>query len=213
MKLAIFDFDGTLLRGNSYHLFFHWSWRHRPARAPGLWFSALLRQARLVPARFLKNRSLQILRGMPAAEVSALGRRLYAGLLAPRLRPAGLRELAERRAEGCEVLLVTGAFDFLVAPFAEAQGIGLWRATRLKYENAICCGAIDGQELTGAAKLRAVEDLLAGRQPDWTESWAYGDEKSDGIVLSRVGRPVWIKTGRKMPAGFPATCRAARWDA
>src|SRR5581483_3883724 len=99
MKLAIFDFDGTLLRGNSYHLFFQWAVRNRPARAPGLLFFLLLRRLRLVPARFLKNQTLALLRGMTGAEVSALGRRLHDELLASRLRPAGLQEIAVRRAD------------------------------------------------------------------------------------------------------------------
>ncbi|HTQ31057.1 MAG TPA: HAD-IB family hydrolase [Opitutaceae bacterium] len=213
MKVAIFDFDGTLLRGNSYHLFFQWQLQHRPGRAPALLGWALLRRARLVPARFLKNRALQMLRGRPAAEVSELGRRLYAGLLAPRLRPAGLQELVQRRAEGCEILLLTGAFDFLAAPLAEAQGISLWRATRVRFQNGACAGIIDGAEMAGAAKLRALEDLLAGRTVDWPRSWAYGDEESDGVVLSRVGQPVWIKTRRKTPRGLPPACRVVQWEA
>ena len=158
MKLAIFDFDGTLLRGNSYHLFFWWVLRARPGRAPGLLFFLLVRRLRLVPARVLKNRTRASLRGLTGAEVSAVGRRLYAGLLASRLRPAGLREIAARRAEGCESrALVTGAFDFLVAPFVEEQAIATWRATGVAFCDGRCEGVIDGVELMGEGKLRAVE--------------------------------------------------------
>jgi HAD superfamily hydrolase (TIGR01490 family) len=212
MKLAIFDFDGTLLRGNSYHLFFRWVLRVRPGRAPGLLFFLLLRRLRLVPARFLKNRTLAIMRGMTGAEVSALGRRLHDELLAPRLRPAGLREIAARRADGCEVVLVTGAFDFLVAPLVEAQAIATWRATGVAFRNGQCEGAIGGVELAGQEKLRAVENLFAGQPVDWAESWAYGDEENDLPLLSRVGHPVWVRSHRPVPRGLPPACTRVEWE-
>jgi len=212
MKVAIFDFDGTLLRGNSYHLFFQWVLRNRPARAPGLLLCLLLRKLRLVPARFLKNCTLRVLRGLSEAEVLALGRRLHQELLAPRLRPEGLRELAQRRAEGCEIVLLTGAFDFLVAPLVEAQAIPLWHATRLEFRDGLCAGAIDGEESRGSEKLRAMETLFAGRMVDWAESRAYGDEEDDVPVLSRVGHPVWIETRRKAPRTLPPACQCVRWD-
>jgi HAD superfamily hydrolase (TIGR01490 family) len=212
MKLAIFDFDGTLLRGNSYHVFFRWVLRARPGRAPELLFFLLLRRLRLVPARSMKNRTLAILRGLTGAEVSALGRRLYAGLLASRLRPAGLQEIAARRADGCEIVLVTGAFDFLVAPLVEAQAIALWRATGVAFCNGRCEGVIGGVELAGEEKLRAVENLFAGRSVDWAASWAYGDEEGDVSLLTRVGHPVWVKSHRPVPRGLSPACHLAEWD-
>jgi HAD superfamily hydrolase (TIGR01490 family) len=212
MKLAIFDFDGTLLRGNSYHLFFRWALRARPGRAPGLLFCLLLRWLGLVPARFLKNRTLGIMRGLTGAEVSALGRRLYAELLAPRLRPAGLQEIATRRAGGCEIVLVTGAFDFLVAPLVEAQAIALWRATGVAFSNGRCEGVIGGVELAGEEKLRAVENLFAGQKVDWAASWAYGDEEGDVSLLTHVGHPVWVKSHRLVPGWLSPACDLVDWD-
>ena len=46
-RLAIFDFDGTLLRGNSWHEFFFAEMRRHPARAPLLASGWLLRRTRL----------------------------------------------------------------------------------------------------------------------------------------------------------------------
>ncbi|HSY53160.1 MAG TPA: HAD-IB family phosphatase [Opitutaceae bacterium] len=211
MKLAIFDFDGTLLRGNSYHLFFRWVLRARPGRAPGLLFCLLLRRLRLAPARFLKNRTLAVLRGLTGAEVSALGLRLYDELLALRLRPAGLQEIAARRADGCEIVLVTGAFDFLVAPFTEAQAIATWRATGVAFRNGQCEGVIAGVELSGREKLKVVDDLFTGQTVDWAESWAYGDEEGDLFLLARVGHPVWVKSHRPVPRALPPACKRAEW--
>jgi HAD superfamily hydrolase (TIGR01490 family) len=212
MKLAVFDFDGTLLRGNSYHLFFRWVLGARPGRAPVLLVWLLLRRMGLVPARFLKNRTLAIVRGLTEAEVAALGRRLYAELLASRLRPAGLQEIAARRADGCEIVLLTGAFDFLVAPFAEAQAIATWRATVVAFHNGRCEGVIDGPELAGEEKLCTVEKLFTGQPVDWAASWAYGDEEGDISLLARVGHPVWVKSLRPVPRGLPSACNLAAWD-
>jgi HAD superfamily hydrolase (TIGR01490 family) len=213
MKLAIFDFDGTLLRGNSYHMFFRWALRARPGRAPGLLSGLLLRRLRLVPARFLKNRTLAIMRGLTGVEVSALGRRFYEESLASRLRPVGLQEIAARRADGCEIVLLTGAFDFLVAPFTEAQAIATWRATVVAFRSGRCEGAIDGVELIGEEKLRALENLIAGQSVDWAASWAYGDEEGDLCLLARVGHPAWVKSHRPIPRGLSPGCNLLEWDA
>jgi putative phosphoserine phosphatase / 1-acylglycerol-3-phosphate O-acyltransferase len=212
MKLAIFDFDDTLLRGNSYHLFFRRVLRIRPGRAPELLFCLLLRRLRLVPARFLKNRALAMLRGMTEAELAAFGRRFYAELLSSRLRSAGLQELAVRRADDCEVVLITGAFDFLVAPFVEAHAIKIWRATCMAFRNGRCEGVIDGVELVGKEKLRVLKNLFAGQTVDWAESWAYGDENGDIPLLASIGHPVWVKPNRPLPAGLPPTCEVVDWD-
>ena len=112
MKVAIFDFDGTLLRGNSWHLFYWWMVRRHAGRAPWLLLLLLFRRLGLISARNLKEQTLAIWRGRSRAEVAEMGREVYTRCLGPRMRPAALREIAERRGEGCEIALVSGAFEF-----------------------------------------------------------------------------------------------------
>jgi HAD superfamily hydrolase (TIGR01490 family) len=211
MRLAIFDFDGTLLGGNSWQLFFWWSVRHQPARAPRLLLGLALRRLRLVSERFLQEQVLAAWRGRTRDEMAALGRRVYAERLGARLRPAALRELADRRAAGYEVVLVTGAFDFLVAPLVQAQGITRWAATPLVFADGRCTGRIDGPALRGPEKRRALLALAAGAPVAWADSCAFGDALEDLPVLELVGEPVLVHAGAGPPRGLPPAVGVRHW--
>jgi phosphoserine phosphatase len=110
-------------------------------------------------------------------------------------------------------VLLTGAFDFLVAPFTEAQAIASWRATVVAFRSGRCEGAIDGVELIGEEKLHSLQSLFAGQKVDWAASWAYGDEEGDLSLLARVGHPVWVKSHRPIPCRLSPACSLLEWDA
>ncbi len=209
MKVALFDFDGTLLRGNSWQLFFWWQVRRQPARAPWVLLALAFRLVRLVSARWLKEQVLGGLRGRSRAEVEAIGREFHGSVLVPRLRPGGIRALERCRAEGCEIALVSGAFEFLVEPFVLAQGIRFSRAVSLEFVAGVCTGRISGPELRGEAKVTVARQLWAGQDVDWAASWAYGDEAFDLPLLALVGRPVFV--GLHVPPGLPPGTTVEPW--
>lgn len=211
MKLAVFDFDGTLLRGNSWHRFFRWQLRTQPLTSPGLLAAFAWRRMRLLSSRALQERALGAWRGRTRAEVTRTGEQLYHLLIEPHLRPAGLQEIERCRAEDFEVVVLSGAFDFLVQPFAETCEIARWRATRLEYDAEVFTGRLLEASLTGEAKAAALASLGAGETVDWAASRAYGNESGDLPVLRLVGLPCWVRTRRKPPAGLPAPCRLVDW--
>lgn len=211
MKIAIFDFDGTLLRGNSWQLFFWWTMRRHPRRAPALLVGLVLRQLGLLSARRLKEQVLTGLRGLREETVEQLGQDFFQQVLASRLRQVGLQEIGACREAGCAIVLISGAFDFVVKPLVDAENIPYWRATRLQYEQGRCTGRILGPELVGEAKPEAVRTLFADRKVDWPDSRAYGDEPTDLPVLSLVGRPCYISSGRPVPLALPPGCSVVEW--
>jgi putative phosphoserine phosphatase/1-acylglycerol-3-phosphate O-acyltransferase len=210
MRLAVFDFDQTLLRGNSWQLFFWRTVRRSSWRAPWLLVCLGLRRLRVVSSRFLQEQALASLRGCTEEEVLALGRHLYGEVIAPRLRPAALGVLAQQREEGAELVLLTGAFDFLVKPFVEDHGVARWRATRLHYAGGRCTGRIDRPRMVGEEKRRALLEMAAAECIDWEASSAYGDELTDLPMMDLVGHPVFVCTGR-CPSGLSAKIKVERW--
>ncbi len=211
MKVAIFDFDGTLLDGNSWQLFFWWVVQRHPVRAPWLLLCLLLRGLRVVPARFLKEQTLAVVRDRTRQEVATLGARFWRQRLQPRLRPVGEREMADRAAAGCRLIVATGAFDFLVAPWAESRAAACL-ATRVAFDDqGRCCGRIAGPELVGDEKRSAVIAALATENVEWAASFAYGDEVSDLPTLALVGQPVFVRHRRRAPALLPRSCRVVEW--
>ncbi len=211
MKLAIFDFDGTVLDGNSWHFFFFRMLRDHPWRAPLLVAYLGLRRLQLISAHRLQERALAAWRGLSREEISARGRTAFMELLVPRIRGAALAEMERCRREGFEIVLLTGAFDFLIEPFAKDHGVRHWRATRLEYRTGVFTGRLEEEALRGDKKVAVLDTLLGNAAVDWHACRAYGDEESDLPVLRRVGHPFWVQACRSVPAARPADFPVVVW--
>ena len=210
MKVAIFDFDGTILEGNSWQLLF-WdcyasSWRNRILLGGYLG----VRKAGLITASQLKERVLQRFRGWDAATVSAWSNAFHQRELVPRLRPRALAELARVRVDGFVPVLATGAFDFLVAPFARDHGIEFVASTRVAVEDGCFTGSIDGPECRGTAKLGAVREVLRDVSFNPDESCAYSDNEDDVPLLRAFGSGTFVATHR--PRFLPEGVRIESWS-
>jgi HAD superfamily hydrolase (TIGR01490 family) len=213
MRLALFDLDGTVLRGNSWQQYFWWLVRERPALAPGLLARLGLRAGGLAGGRALREAALRPWRGASAAEMAALGRRLLDERLRAGVRPAARREIARAVADGCEPVLATGAFDFLAEAVAAELGVREVVGTRLEFVGGKFTGHIAGEEMRGEAKAAAVRARFAGRDVAWERSRAYSDAVEDAPLFAMVGEPVFVARGAVRAAGLPAEVRAVDWDA
>jgi HAD superfamily hydrolase (TIGR01490 family) len=211
-RLAVFDFDGTVLRGNTWHLFFAEELRRRRSRAPWLLAALAIRRTRLVPAEWLQNRALAPWRGQSRAQVEDVARAFYAAQLRPRLRTAALAEIARHRAQGDTVVVVSAAWDVLLAPFAAEQGLLHWAGTPVAFDGDACLGRLATPLLRGEAKVAWLRQAFAGQAVDWAGSHAYGDEASDLPMLGMVGSPCFVAANEAaVPAGLPAGVRRLTW--
>ncbi len=212
MRLAIFDVDGTVLRGNSWQEYFWWTVREGRAAAPGLLGRLVLRKAGLLSARALREAALRPLRGLKEDEVAAVGRRLFDERLRKQVRGAARAEVERVRKDGFVPVLATGAFEFLAECVAEELGVTEIVCTRLEYEGGRCAGRIHGAETRREAKAAAVQDKFAGRAVDWAGSRAYSDDAEDAPLWALVGDRVMIRPmggrGRSQPDGV----RVLEWS-
>lgn len=191
-RLALFDFDGTLCAGNSLHLFMQHMLSSRRGVSRLITWS-LLRKLRLAGSRRFKEGVLGVIRGDTEAELQELGREIYIARIRPRLRQAGLKELAGLQQQGYRVMLVTGAFDFLMSPFGEEHGITDMICCRIVRQNGKCTGSIEATEMIGEEKVRAIHNKLNEEEVDWPGSRAYTDDASDRPMLALVGERFHIR--------------------
>ena len=212
MRLALFDLDGTVLRGNSWHEYFWWTMRGRPALAPGLLARLALRRIGLMRADVLRAAALRPLNGLEAAAVAALGARVWTERLRAQVRLAAREEIARVRRDGCEPVLATGAFDFLAEPVAAELGVREIVCTRLDYAGDICLGRVAGAEARGRAKADAVRAHFAKREVDWMRSRAYSDDVEDAPLFALVGESVLVARGAIRPVSLLANVKVADWD-
>lgn len=211
LRLAIFDFDGTLCGVNSYHMFLLWGVKRFRVNGFLLLCGLVLRKLRLIGRPALMRLALRSVKGKTRADVEALGQELYESVLKPHITEAGLLEIKTKRNEGCTVLILSGAFDFLLGPFCAEQNIDLWRSTRLNYEFDRCTGSLEGSEHLAEAKSLYVQELFAGRDIDWQASSVYSDELTDLPLFSLVGNKYFIAHNERTPAELPSNFKLLRW--
>jgi HAD superfamily phosphoserine phosphatase-like hydrolase len=209
--LAVFDFDGTLCRENSWRVPLGWLLRvgGRTTIRTGLGIAA--RTVRIVDRPRLKRIALSHLDGWTRSEVDALGRELYRRHLRPALVTPALDELRRRRDEGFRVVLATNAFEFLVAPFCEAYGLNDLVAAPLEWSGDRCLGYGNRVELEGTEKLRALEARVSDTTVAWERSVAYSDDLVDAPLLTRVGRGFLVGDRSPADAVLPAGIERGDW--
>lgn len=212
MRLALFDLDGTVLRGNSWRAFFWWILRERSGQAPRLLFRLALRRARLIDGRALREATLRPLRGLDLATVQGMGERIWAERLRAMVRPAARREIDRARACGLQPVLATGTFDFLAAPIARELGIDEVVSSRVAFDGGRCTGCIVGPETRSVHKATAIQSRFAGREIDWAGSQAFTDDVEDAPLWALVGDPVLVRSswGRRTPR--PDRVREVDWE-
>jgi len=209
--LAIFDFDGTLCGVNSYHVFLWWGVKRFRIRGFLILFGLVLRKFGLISRPALMRLALRIVKGKTRADVEAIGQQLYESALKPYIAEAGLLEIRAKRDEGCTVLVLSGAFDFLVGPFCADQSIDLWRSTRLGCKQDCCTGSLEGSEHLAEAKSAYVQELFLEKDIDWGGSSVYSDELTDLPLFSLVGNKYFIVHDGRKPPKLPPHFKLLRW--
>jgi HAD superfamily hydrolase (TIGR01490 family) len=102
----------------------------------------------------------------------------------------GARDLVQRcRAEGHEVVLVSGALDFLMERLAKYVGATSFIANRLEFKDGHATGKLLRPIVAGPEKARLIRDWARARGLDLADCFAYSDSYSDVPMLSVVGHP------------------------
>ena len=209
MRLAIFDVDGTLVRGSSERLF----WRYLAARGrqgPRQIAAFLLFMLRYLPTGGIhtikKNKAY--LCGLKSADVAALADEFVATRLLPRLNDAILQRLRQHVLRGDAVVLLTGTLDPIAQSLARRLGV--------RHVCATLCSERKGRYLAqppethpfGAAKLGLSRQLAVQIGLDLKTATAYGDSRHDLYLLEAVSEAVAVSPDR----GLLTAALARDWE-
>jgi len=193
-RLALFDFDGTLCAGNTLHLLIRHLLSGR-ASASRIASWALARKLRFVSSRRFKNGILAALPSGDREALRRLGEELYVQRVRPLLRSRGLAELERRRREGYRVIVVTGAFDFLIGPFCREHELAECLCCAVARDEPSGTWRIDGAEMRGEDKVAAVLGYLGTEPVDWPGSTAYTDDVRDLPLVRMTGQRYLVVDG------------------
>jgi len=207
---AIFDLDGTLVRGTSAErLLVPWLARRGVVGWPQL-ASALGRLARL-PVRgatVALRRNKRWLTGVRVERVLEHIDQFLDEVLMPRICPVVASQLIQEKSRGARIWLLTGAPDFVGRAVASRLNMDGAVATGLAIRDGCFTGEISGRHVFAAAKRDALHDLAREEAVDLAASSGYADHGSDVHFLECFGRPVAVRPDRRLAR----TARLRGWD-
>ena len=203
--VAVFDVDGTLLRGDCLWL------AARRSRAPlGQLVAALAClpwllgwQLKLVSTGRFKQQTIsafQICEAFNRSEAHGLGASDWLTELRGQLRPEALERLRWHQGRGDRVLLCSASPRMLLQPLADWMGVELL-CTELQRNDGSWQPKLAGSNCKGPEKVRRLRDHLGPLEG--LEIEAYGDSKGDRELLLAAERPHY-RSFADQPVPYPA---------
>lgn len=187
MDLALFDFDGTITRRDTFAPFIRLVAGWRRVASGALWLSPLIAAYALgwLPATKLRAALVyRALRGRGEREVSALGVR-YEQTLASVMRPEALEKIRWHKERGDRVVVVSASLHPYLRAWCERQRLELI-CTELECRDGVLTGRYLGGDCTGREKARRVSaryDLAR-----YGAVHAYGDTHEDLELLALASK-------------------------
>jgi HAD superfamily hydrolase (TIGR01490 family) len=192
---SFFDVDGTLVRTNLLHpTVFYLANQPNPLRGLGALARAATGAPRMALAELVDRRRFNELlfaayEGISHDRLLILADEAFDTVVKRALYP-GARDLVQRcRAEGHDVVLVSGALDFLMDRLAKHLGATGFIANRLEIKDGYATGKLLRPIVAGPEKARLIREWAKSNGHDLGECFAYSDSYSDVPMLSVVGHP------------------------
>jgi HAD superfamily hydrolase (TIGR01490 family) len=145
--------------------------------------------AELVDRRLFNELLFVAYEGISRDRLNVLADEAFDRVIRRALYP-GARDLVQRcRADGHEVVLVSGAPDFLMSRLADHLGATAVIANRLEIKDGYATGKLLRPVVAGPEKTRLIREWARQRELDLGACFAYSDSYSDVPMLSVVGHP------------------------
>ena len=209
--LAIFDFDGTMISGDSIIRYTAYAMRrgYEPWRniIPRLW-QGLKAVCGLMSATEGKSRALSFLARMSREEQNEFNRAFCSDILMPRIFPKAMERMEAHRREGLRILLVSASPDAYISHLKDFLPVDAIMASPTDERGRV------SSSTRGEEKARRVREWAAAQdtQIDWAGSFSYGNSANDLPVMRLTGHPVCVNPSRRMKKLAP-DLPAEQWKA
>lgn len=214
-RVAVFDFDGTSMNGNSPVILVRYMTLRGMLRPSvvlriGLWAAAY--KLRLPQSEsWVRGLVFSAFEGKPADEVDRFLTEFYDRKIEKRFRPAAEAEMRRLSREGIDVVVVSATFEPIILRAMEFHPIKYQASTRMKVaEDGTYTREVDGECVEGEAKLTALGQLcdrVYGKD-GWELLHAFGDHHSDRALLRAAKHAHAVTPDRPLRR----TARAEDWS-
>lgn len=218
--VALFDFDGTLTRGDSFLPFL------RTMGGPWYYWSRILLLSPVLGGYALKVLSnwktkeavlTRFIKGRTEAELAQLGDRFAHEVIPSLLRPEAVERLRWHQRQGHRTILVSASIEAYLIPWAQSMGFEQVVSSRLECRDGTLTGRLVGRNCYGDEKVARLREVLGdfGQY----QIYAYGDSRGDRELLAIADHAYYREfpvesedetPGNNPPAGTPPT--SGNWE-
>ncbi len=204
MAAAYFDVDGTLVTTNLVHptLFYMMNQPtpfHSLAKiARGLMKAPWMVLAEAQDRRVFNEVLFTSFEGTSEDRLLCLAEEAFDTIIKPALYKGAKDLVKMSRDKGHDVVLVSGALDFLMQLLSSYLGATGVIANRLEIKDRFATGKLLRPVVAGPEKARLVREHARAHGHDLDECFAFSDSYSDVPMLSVVGHPSAVNPDRKL---------------
>ena len=207
--MAIFDFDGTMIAGDSIVAYLRLALR-LGAVSPGEYGKVCWHTIRyalgLISDEAVKTRALRFRAQLSPEKRNALDAVFALEKLVPRVYPQARECLEKHRAAGHRLVLVSASTENYMRYVADALGFDALLCTPVAKDGRV------EKNCKGEEKVRRIKAWMEaeGITADFSASFAYGDSVSDLPVLRLCGHPCLVNPRRALRRALPRALEV-RW--
>lgn len=209
MKLAIFDFDGTLFKGETVpFIFIQYGKLGYPRTKQAEVFLALsalvikYKLSKKISKELFRQRAvlvlLRLFKGMNREELDSFFAEISDEILASISKDV-YKELNEKKSNGYKIVILSGCFENLLNCINKNLNADLVVGTKLNFKDS---DLLDLKTpltvVTGVNKPIALTKILNLKDYDLANSIAYGDSIYDKHVFDLVGNSVAVNPDKKL---------------
>lgn len=194
--LAVFDFDGTITRHDSFPRFLLHAYRGRRLQLclrslPYVVPVILAKLKWLSPHRVKERMCVSLLRSFSPSEFEALCR-TFVPLIDRDLTPLIAGRIAYHQRLHHPIVIVSASLREVIGPWAAAHGIHHVLATEIRRDAACRFSGFSSLNCNGAEKVSRLEDFLAVSGTSFC-TIAYGNSADDHPLLRRCDKAYLLK--------------------
>lgn len=191
VQLAVFDFDGTSITGNSPVMLVRYLIQHDMLKNSVV--LRILLWAAAYKLRLPQNESwvrglvFSAFLGMPREQADGFMRAFYDEKVDQRFRRQADEAMAAHAAAGHDVVVVSATFEPIILCAMELHSFEHQVSTRMRVDERGCyTSEVEGVPVEGEQKVVAITEYADARygRGNWELGYAYGDHHSDRTLLA-----------------------------
>lgn len=199
-KIAVFDIDGTLLKGNSTEkIFIIYLLKNRLIKLKGLLLFLLQFIVHLPFDLTLAIRANKFyIAGQNRQDILKQTKQFFFKEIVPRIPHTALHKIRYLKDTGYEIVLLSGIPDLLIREYQKYLSAEKAFGTPLEIHNGTYSGRLSGLHPYGKIKAHIIKEYHKKSPIDFQSSYAFADRGSDAFLLELFGKPTAVNPNKKL---------------